>query len=588
MVENEKAEDHQANEVSEPNEAVEDKYSCGLLRHRPDYLQKFKSINYFVVIAFFTLLFKDGTGIYMVTLNETIKKAFHLTNARVLIIGSISNIGPSLILFIHPFTNHFPKKTLWICVGLIISSIGLTIFSFVGIYPDYFHKQRLAYTTMTVGYFIFGCGSSLSTYLILTYIENNVEEERAPKYIGISLAGMVLGSALGGYLGTTFAEERSQSSDEGNRSLWFLGFLIPAIMLLVMVPFHAFFPTRFSPEHEYNPELHIMATFKKYFNTIKRVFQSRIYVLSLASLLMSTAAMQCFKTNFTQFVLFMYKRELKDLTLVVGAMIILTAVTNVMFGFFLAKIKPKFRYLAIWNIAASIVTLASVFVLHQTGCETPNLISKQLSEAVCDVQCGGNITNQGGPKERFVDHTTDYHRVAVCSFDNKTMFVDICHAGCPGTSLTNCSCAKKITGFNEVYNHSCPVNNHCNNLFIFYQINFVTLPILMTTATMGVGRYITLMRSVNKRDTDDAIMLVQVAIYLLAFLPWPPLAGLLLDKACRLHGDNEECQFYDKDAMRENFYFAMMVFIVLVLVCEILLYVFGKEVNLYGKEKPKS
>ena len=110
----------------------------------------------------------------------------------------------------------------------------------------------------------------------------------------------------------------------------------------------------------------------------------------------------------------------------------------------------------------------------------------------------------------------------------------------------------------------------------------------MTTATMGVGRYITLMRSVNKRDSDDAIMLVQVAIYLLAFLPWPPLAGLLLDKACRLHGDNEECQFYDKDAMRENFYFAMMVFIVLVLVCEILLYVFGKEVNLYGKEKPKS
>ena len=265
---------------------------------------------------------------------------------------------------------------------------------------------------------------------------------------------MVLGSALGAYLGSTFAEERSQSSDEGNRSLWFLGFLIPAIMLLVMVPFHAFFPTRFSPEHEYNPELHIMATFKKYFNTIKRVFQSRIYVLSLASLLMSTAAMQCFKTNFTQFVLFMYKRELKDLTLVVGAMIILTAVTNVMFGFFLAKIKPKFRYLAIWNIAASIVTLASVFVLHQTGCETPNLISKQLSEAVCDVQCGGNITNQGGPKERFVDHTTDYHLVAVCSFDNKTMFVDICHAGCPGTSLTNCSCAKKITGFNEVYNHS--------------------------------------------------------------------------------------------------------------------------------------
>ena len=101
MVENEKTEDHHANEVSEPNEAVEDKYSCGLLRHRPDYLQKFKSINYFVVIAFFTLFFKDGTGIYMVTLNEIIKKASSLicTKNEVLVDKHGHHLMPAMPIF---------------------------------------------------------------------------------------------------------------------------------------------------------------------------------------------------------------------------------------------------------------------------------------------------------------------------------------------------------------------------------------------------------------------------------------------------------------------------------------------------------
>ena len=105
---------------------------------------------------------------------------------------------------------------------------------------------------------------------------------------------------------------------------------------------------------------------------------------------------------------------------------------------------------------------------------------------------------------------------------------------------------------------------------------------------MGVSRYLTLLRSVGKKDRDDAIMFVQVSLPLLALLPFPPLAGLLLDNACRLTGDNGECQFYDKVAMRENFHFAMMVFLVIVTLLEVLIYRFGKNVNLFGEERFKS
>ena len=67
---------------------------------------------------------------------------------------------------------------------------------------------------MMFGYFLFGCGSTLSTYLILAYIENNVEEERAPKYIGTALAGMVFSSAIGGFVGAQIGEVTGRSELE--------------------------------------------------------------------------------------------------------------------------------------------------------------------------------------------------------------------------------------------------------------------------------------------------------------------------------------------------------------------------------------
>jgi len=112
----------------------------------------------------------------------------------------------------------------------------------------------------------------------------------------------------------------------------------------------------------------------------------------------------------------------------------------------------------------------------------------------------------------------------------------------------------------------------------------ILFPALMSTATFGVSKYMTIVRCVKKKHNDLAMMVTQVTSGLLAMFPAPLLFGHILDKSCVYEGDGD-CELYNLQTMGRDFYMGMMILIVAVIGFECLIYKNSKDFDLYGTKK---
>ena len=90
-------------------------------------------------------------------------------------------------------------------------------------------------------------------------------------------------------------------------------------------------------------------------------------------------------------------------------------------------------------------------------------------------------------------------------------------------------------GSSKVTKGKCLPPDGCDGYWYFFLFVLIFFPCFITTGPMGVFRYLTILRSVEPRDKEVALMLAQVLGQLLAMVPAPPLFGLLMDHACILH-----------------------------------------------------
>ena len=118
-------------------------------------------------------------------------------------------------------------------------------------------------------------------------------------------------------------------------------------------------------------------------------------------------------------------------------------------------------------------------------------------------------------------------------------------------------------------------------MFYFFVVAVVLLPSVMATATFGVSKYLTIMRSVSEQDKDVALMLVQVLAPLVAMLPVPPIFANILDNSCVFPGDGD-CELYDHRTMTQDFYFGLIILIQVIIVFETLIFLRSKNFKLYG------
>ena len=148
-----------------------------------------------------------------------------------------------------------------------------------------------------------------------------------------------------------------------------------------------------------------------------------------------------------------------------------------------------------WNIVVLAATLICVFILYAMPCDHYIHIDLQHCQNTCH------------------DSPQSESKV-VCSSDNRTMFKDACHAGCTidsfnEGSFNDCSCAETITGFSSVKQGKCTINQKCRRIFYFFVTMVILFPALMSTATFGVSKYMTIVRCVKKKHNDLAMMVTQ-------------------------------------------------------------------------------
>lgn len=305
--------------MSDPErEEVKSRQEFGIWKWRPPYLQRFKSIKFFLLVVIVAILVKDCTGIYFILLSEKLKQQYRLSSARYQTFTSGSNIGAILLLFLYPFIEWLPKKSLWIGVGLFIAGIGLGIVTLPGIFL--YKDLDTAYGTMVLGYLCFGLGTSTVTFLAIDYIDNNVEERRVPTYVGYLLSAMLISQIFGGGLGYLAL----QFYDESGDGPWWIGLFILAVLQLSISPLLAMFPSSLSPEASIedslkvnggNQEPQVMKFCKAkeilsdYFFSTIRVFRSKLFIFTFASYILTSCAVWGLRNNVVTIVEHMYGRE---------------------------------------------------------------------------------------------------------------------------------------------------------------------------------------------------------------------------------------------------------------------------------------
>ena len=113
-------------------------------------------------------------------------------------------------------------------------------------------------TTIFIGFFISGIGSSFFHSFGIPYMDDNMSKNKSPAYLGVIYGSRTLGPALGALLGnfclkvyvSPGLEGGLAEGDDGWLGAWWLGFIITGCSTLLIAPFLAFFPQRLPDSQE--------------------------------------------------------------------------------------------------------------------------------------------------------------------------------------------------------------------------------------------------------------------------------------------------------------------------------------------------
>ena len=316
-----------------------DMEQCGLRTWRPEILQKFKNAKCFVVLFFMVLLFKDASGAFFIGMRIPIGNKYGMTSFQFQVISAISNLGAIPVFLMHPFINYFPKKTLWIFIGVMLSALGHLITALPGMVSNS-TEPTLAYQVILLGYFIYGLGSTTVTFLSLAYIDDNVNHAKSPAYVGFALSGTVMAQLTG--FGLAYIHQKYDLD-------WWLGFLIFALGQFFFAQFIILFPSQITEDtKQLHSKLKFWPVVKNYGEELKRVFTKKVFLLAIFSYILILAAVQGFRTNVMIFVEHMYQKEEGDITPFFGGTVLGTAMTTTLLGWVIKKYQIQARIIELY------------------------------------------------------------------------------------------------------------------------------------------------------------------------------------------------------------------------------------------------
>ena len=194
-------------------------------------------------------------------------------------------------------------------------------------------SKKIQYYLMVFGYFIYGIGSISSQFLILSYIDNNVNEKEAVRLVGVcGFVGIVTAQIFGGVMGFFVTKTSKVSQERIQVDLdepWWIGFLVISVCLILLSFVASLFPSSLSEGNdeeakEETQSVKLGILYSNYVDHLKLLSESKMFIYAVCSFICTVAAVMVMRANLNIFVVHMFNQEIPFIAPVFVFSILLT------------------------------------------------------------------------------------------------------------------------------------------------------------------------------------------------------------------------------------------------------------------------
>lgn len=315
----------------------DDDLRMGIRSWRPDWLQRFNHVNYFLAVLAVASVAQGiiVNGVVMVSL-QTIEREFGFSSKVSGFIVAGNDASALLIVTLVSFFGERGNKPKWMSVGSLVTGCGVLLFALpkllIGDYkPTGYNTIDVCSANKTmsllekecvteassilyiaiffVAQLIMGAGTTPLYTLGPTYLDENVSPRASPVYLGIWFASTMMGPGLGFVIGGSFLRTFTNIDEPEGLNLtlrdprwigaWWLGFVSLFGMFIITGFLLVLFPRkmkngRFKREksiqdgHMPSSDDQVNYTIKGYVKECFKICFNKVFMLSVFGITVKT------------------------------------------------------------------------------------------------------------------------------------------------------------------------------------------------------------------------------------------------------------------------------------------------------------
>ncbi|XP_022915463.1 solute carrier organic anion transporter family member 74D [Onthophagus taurus] len=399
--------------------------------------------------------------------------------------------------------------------------------------------------------------ATISFYTLgLSYIDDNIEKDNASTYLAIPMAAKIFGKQVGLYL--SWAPALSNNLIIFTTPAWLvlssLIFIFGSIITLFPISLPAMALKKAvasllslagrhieGDDEECDEEdEEIEVTQDGFFTTLWRLLKNPVLMLNIAACTFAGIAfvnLEIFQNKFFQSRFFVqvgsdlsgYQDNLiSKIANVIKYPFIATSLIAT--GFIIAKVKPKLKYIALFNVMIYTITALSFISLAFLSCDVTlqSDIPGRLITPSCSSHC-------------YCPKNTPF--VPVCTVEGQKTYFSPCHAGCQNVSFSNtkiysgCTCGESTTSVTETSATEGACNQTtCSLYFVVAQASIVMASSSMVSTV--ITNLLINLRVVEPADKAMALALECTFLGILPYVPGKIIYSYVAESLCRYTGNN--------------------------------------------------
>ncbi|XP_055920928.1 solute carrier organic anion transporter family member 74D [Eupeodes corollae] len=497
--------------------------------------------------------------------------------------------------------------------------------------------------------FVLGIGNTLYYSLGQTYLDDNTKKTNTPWMLAVAMSLRMIGPIFGFMLGffslnlfiDTTKTPLIDKKDPRWLGAWWFGWTILGTIMFMFSGLIGLFPKELPkrnqgnqqyssvlPQVLRNDELILddgrglqssnaaidklsapnadIPQLKDFPKALMRLLRNKLLIFNIISGIFYLLGASGYMTFLTKYMEVQFHRSAQSATIIVGPFSLTGMVLGLLLsGLVISKLKPAPSKLLMWNVIIGFLSIGGqvAYLFIYCGDTASLMVDGKLDVTTnCNLNCScGHVTYS-----------------PVCHVESDTTYFSPCHAGCYNWDsetkiYSNCSCLGDSGSWmgNQLSTTLLPptpllttetsqVTPSLTNILTpgaclkgcetaFWTFAFAAMTINWFASSGRIGNILVNYRAVSAEDKAFAQGLGLMLISLFALIPGPIIFGRIIDSTCLVWtkqcGQNGNCQLYDQERFRYMVNLSAVAFTVLGIFFDILVWYYGKNLDLYGEKE---